>query len=302
LDGCTIQCSFCSEQSSPHRDQWNLVSVDQLEESAGLWKDTRRISISGGEPCDHPQLLEILKFFHDKNIQTSMVTTGADMETLKALLPELKEGKMASITLSVNDFYGEKGRRRGSQTAAFLIKHNIPFSVNCGIRRGDDPRPEGLHIYKDLAGLGLENRGIDDHRGKLGNGYSPVGAKNRNPLVHVVMRNTYPAGEFSDDEVSRGNAEYAAFRQKSTHDSVRNICLFGNSILRADGTVSPCDHAMEGGDSGVPRLMDRWPNSGDELERVISSYRKKMERVWEVADEGCEMPCFAHKRVAKEEW
>lgn len=302
-NGCTIQCEFCSEQAPPNMEDWDMVSLEDLERREDLWRGVRHVGISGGEPSDHPQFVDICKFFVERNVRVSIATAGVrTMGQLEELLPLLKSGAVSAITLSLNDYNGLNGKRRGGRTAAFLVKHNIPFQIRCGIEDFSDVEGEGRWMHDDLGELGLFGGEFGSFNGVVGNSFYPEGGESRDPLVFSAMNNTYPAGNYGGVGSAEINAELAVrqvISQGMTPSS--GICRFASPpVLRADGTVSPCDHAMEGGNSGVERLMKRWPKSVEELVGALESYRHRVMRiVHERADAQQVLPCYIHRGLGK---
>lgn len=74
---CNYDCSYCPKEihdnSSPHTDINILKStVDKLSE---IGKPIR-ISLTGGEPCVHPDIEELLSYIKNKNMWLSVTTNG----------------------------------------------------------------------------------------------------------------------------------------------------------------------------------------------------------------------------------
>ena len=316
LDGCRVQCQMCSEEARPEeeRDSWQLLSLEDIAGLAPVFAEMDAVNISGGEPCDHPHLIQICQYLASMRVPFTINSSGGELETLKALLPYLKDGSCESFTLSVNDQYGELGQRRSSQTAAFLIGHNIHFIVNF-LQKKMELAPGTFATPIDTLIPELERMGVKlrqgvrgSYRGRNTNDFYSGGFHYRDPLVRLCVSPVYPSGKATYDPDAVENAgiisEYLKARpfargvmNGDVRRGVNAMCSFEAPTLRADGTVSPCASVMEGGRSGVPRLMDHLPGSVEELAAAMDRYRRDiMEQIWEAAQRTGMLPCFWHRQ------
>lgn len=74
---CNYDCSYCPssihDNSSPHTDYYTLQNtVDKL---ASLGKPIR-LSLTGGEPCVHPDIERLITYIKSKNMWLSVTTNG----------------------------------------------------------------------------------------------------------------------------------------------------------------------------------------------------------------------------------
>lgn len=74
LDKCNITCSVCYKRHSNRIKSMDEIKHD-VEVAAGL-RDLQVISISGGEPTLHPDLLEVVSLIKGKGFHTIMLTNG----------------------------------------------------------------------------------------------------------------------------------------------------------------------------------------------------------------------------------
>jgi len=296
LTGCTIQCSFCSEETVTNPEKWQVLTLNDIKGMLPLFRESGSISISGGEPFDHPQLLQICQFFSENHIPFTIVTTGGDIERLDELHKYLKDGSILSLTISVHDFYGTKGKKRSGQTIAFLIRNNIPFKINFSVPSIESGGMDIQPFIRDLLKLGLHFQGQEQKDGRTSNNLTSSEKIKRDPLARVYMVPIYPAGKFGHDSSAQKNLDYIREHLLRTIGDTAHFCHFGNVVIRADKTVSPCDNVMEGGDSGVPRLMDHLPKSVSEIIAAMRAYGDRcMKGVISEARRTNEIPCVVHR-------
>jgi hypothetical protein len=300
LNGCTVQCRMCSEKALPGSEEWQTMSLSDLEELIPVLKEVGQVSVSGGEPFDHPDFVKICRFLAENKVPFTIITTGGEIDELTQILPLLKDGSVQSFTLSIHDQYGRKGKMRGSQTAAFLVRHNIPFKIELSAQRLEEIQARSQPMVSDLSKLGLSHGGFEHFKGRNSHIFIPESLIKRDPLVRLYVVPVYPAGNFTDNDDANRNAE--TMRQNLAFEvgSTLTFCRFGRPVIRAGRTVSPCDNVYEGGDSGVPRLMEHWPSSANELAGAMSRYRKRILRgVLSEATREKILPCVAHRRCGK---
>lgn len=85
---CNFRCRFCHNRSLIDKKH-NLFSYGYLKEILKKYKDnwTEAVVISGGEPCCHPKLYNLLKFISDLGFKIKLDTNGSFPERLQEVLP-----------------------------------------------------------------------------------------------------------------------------------------------------------------------------------------------------------------------
>ena len=84
-DICNLACLGCYRQKiSGHK------TLEQLKEEVLFlkrWRNVDNISIAGGEPLMHPQIMEVVSFIKEQGIKPIMLTNGLklDRDTVIAL-------------------------------------------------------------------------------------------------------------------------------------------------------------------------------------------------------------------------
>lgn len=76
ISRCPLRCIHCSSESAPERDcAVDVLRVQKLaDEFVSLGGS--QIQLSGGEPLEHPDLLDILQVLRRKNVAVTLYTSG----------------------------------------------------------------------------------------------------------------------------------------------------------------------------------------------------------------------------------
>ena len=77
IQTCPNECKFCSSNSSKNKK--TIISLEQFKRTIEYFikhGGIEEISISGGEPFLHPDLVEMVKFCKEKYIRTVIFTSG----------------------------------------------------------------------------------------------------------------------------------------------------------------------------------------------------------------------------------
>ncbi len=85
---CNFRCRFCHNRSLIDKKH-NLFSYGYLKDLLKKYKDnwTEAVVISGGEPCCHPKLYNLLKFISDLGFKIKLDTNGSFPDRLQEVLP-----------------------------------------------------------------------------------------------------------------------------------------------------------------------------------------------------------------------
>ena len=98
LDKCNIKCATCYKR---HSD--SIKSLDAIKhdlEVAGRLRNLHMVSISGGEPTLHPDLLKVVSLIKSKGYHTAMLTNGILLDNM--FLSQLKAAGLDSILFHVD--------------------------------------------------------------------------------------------------------------------------------------------------------------------------------------------------------
>ena len=97
-DICNIHCEGCYRQRiTGHK------TLDQIKEEVLFfkkWRNPDNVSIAGGEPLIHPQILEIVSFIAKNGIKPVILTNGVSLKP--DFLRELKKAGLAGFTIHID--------------------------------------------------------------------------------------------------------------------------------------------------------------------------------------------------------
>lgn len=99
-DRCNIYCKGCYRQQ--------LVGhfpIEQIKEDILFlkeWRNCDNISIAGGEPLVHPQILEIISFIHEQGMKPLVLTNGVRLNNNMTFLRELKDAGVFGFTFHID--------------------------------------------------------------------------------------------------------------------------------------------------------------------------------------------------------
>lgn len=128
-DDCSLQCPICFEAAS--RRGWRM-SAFELREAALRVKRANPVNVMliGGEPTEHPQILEFLRILSGEfGFYCSMLTNGVRIGREPAFAAELKRAGLRKASISFDTFDPEVSRlMRGSGE---LVDVKLQAAENC---------------------------------------------------------------------------------------------------------------------------------------------------------------------------
>jgi len=104
-DICNIHCEGCYRQyMTGHK------TLEQLKEEVLFfkrWRNPDNVSIAGGEPLIHPQIVELVAFIAEQGIKPVILTNGLSLTPEK--LRELKKAGLAGFTMHIDSHQSRPG-------------------------------------------------------------------------------------------------------------------------------------------------------------------------------------------------
>lgn len=103
LRGCNCRCANCYNSAQPC-----AKSLDTLKSELAVIRAARNvttISLSGGEPLMHPQILDIIAWLRSEGLKASLLTNGI-------LFDDELAGKLRAAGLDFVTFHIQKGQKR----------------------------------------------------------------------------------------------------------------------------------------------------------------------------------------------
>lgn len=101
-DICNLKCLGCYRQKiSGHK------TLDQIKEEVRFmkrWRNVDNISIAGGEPLMHPDIMDVVSFIKEQDIKPIMLTNGLKLD--RSTVVELKKAGLAGFTIHIDSNQG----------------------------------------------------------------------------------------------------------------------------------------------------------------------------------------------------
>lgn len=99
-DKCNIYCRGCYR-----RNMTGHKSLEQIKEEIRFFKEWRNcdnISIAGGEPLIHPDIMEIVSYIRELGMKPLILTNGLKLVENKPLIEELKRAGIVGFTFHID--------------------------------------------------------------------------------------------------------------------------------------------------------------------------------------------------------
>jgi len=103
---CNLSCDGCYRQNENNSHK----SLETIKEELDLFTSLRKcdgVSIAGGDPLTHPEIIEIVKMVKDKGLKPILNTNG--LALTKELLLELKKAGVYGFTFHIDSKQGRPG-------------------------------------------------------------------------------------------------------------------------------------------------------------------------------------------------
>jgi len=175
---CNLACGYCNEYdtfSPPVPKDVMFARIDRLAELG-----TAVITISGGEPLLHPDLDEIIRHIHDRDIVVTLITNGYKLSADR--IKRLNAARLDRLQISIDnvnpDDVSNKSLKVLDRKLVALAEHatfdvNINSVVGAGVAHPED----ALAIAHRARELGFTSTMgiIHDGKGRL----KPLAGRNR---------------------------------------------------------------------------------------------------------------------------
>lgn len=124
---CNLACDGCYSRNDPHSDK----SLDQIRSDLDVFVRRRKmdsISIAGGDPLIHPDIVEIVRTIrHDYGLKPVVNTNGLALDD--PLLRELKRAGVFGFTFHVDSSQHRPGWKDADETALNALRLQLATKV-----------------------------------------------------------------------------------------------------------------------------------------------------------------------------
>lgn len=161
-DRCQLDCQHCLRDPEHKPADLPLHLIERvLDQAVELYK-IKHVSLTGGEPCLHPEFAAVLDAITRRECQWDMVTNGKRFVAVLALLEQrpTRRAFFRSMSLSLDgvdeathDYIRGKGSYREVMTAATLCQvRGIRFGIQMAVHAGNQAQIEQMGLLASQLG------------------------------------------------------------------------------------------------------------------------------------------------------
>ena len=137
-ENCSLQCPICYADAEPKG--WRMTLEDLRKRAARIQQiRPSLVSLSGGEPTEHENILEIVRILaREFRFKVSILTNGVRLGTDPVFATQLKKAGLRKISLSFDTFKHDVSMRMRGRADLIEIKQKalqncFDAGLNCGI-------------------------------------------------------------------------------------------------------------------------------------------------------------------------
>jgi MoaA/NifB/PqqE/SkfB family radical SAM enzyme len=159
-DLCNIHCEGCYRQRiTGHK------SLEQIKEEIQVfkkWRNPDNVSIAGGEPLIHPQILDIVAYIAQNGIKPIILTNAIALTP--EMLRELKKAGLAGFTVHIDSHQNRPQWRDKSEADMNELRQQVTDMVSSVggmyLVFNSTVYPSTFHEIPDVVRWGRENFGL----------------------------------------------------------------------------------------------------------------------------------------------
>lgn len=243
-DDCSLQCPICF--ASAERKGWRM-SLDEIRAAAQKVKKVSpaNVMLMGGEPTEHPQILDILDILaHEFKFRCSILTNGVRIGKEPDFASKLKTAGLSKASISFDTFNPETSKiMRGSEELVQIklqaLENCFSAKLNCGFvttmcRLNLPEFPELVKYYINHAGqMSMYEVQCYQEGGRVVPGLESV---DREEIVKTLVASNAIPGLSEDDFRVSPSVPAAGY-------CINPDCGAGLFWLAKDGKASPLTKA-----------------------------------------------------------
>ncbi|MEO8609380.1 MAG: radical SAM protein [Chloroflexota bacterium] len=127
-DRCNTYCRGCYRINGMQGHK----SLEQIKQEVKLLKELRNcdnISLAGGEPLIHPNILEIVSYIHELGMKPLILTNGIKLEKNRGFIQELKNAGAVGFTFHIDSEQARPGWKGKSEMELFELRQHYADMV-----------------------------------------------------------------------------------------------------------------------------------------------------------------------------
>lgn len=149
---CNLHCAHCFVSSGDYGDHMELSSIVEKVLPRLLRARVERITLTGGEPFVHPQILEICQAVVDAGLPIGICTNATS--TTDDQIAHLEQLGDVHVNVSFDGFRAEShGRFRGNTTSFSVTLETTKRLAEAGLLQGLLSTPNALTEVEEFAQL-----------------------------------------------------------------------------------------------------------------------------------------------------
>lgn len=128
-DRCNIYCEGCYRINGMEGHK----PLEQLKEEVDLlqkWRNCDNISLAGGEPLIHPEIVELVAHIRQRGMKPLILTNGVRLENNMPLLKELRQAGVVGFTFHVDSFQQRPHWKGKSEEELFELRMKFARMVH----------------------------------------------------------------------------------------------------------------------------------------------------------------------------
>ncbi len=128
-DRCNTYCRGCYRINGMQGHK----SLEQMKEEVLLlkkWRNCDNISIAGGEPLIHPQILDIVAYIHSLGMKPLILTNGIRIEDDPGMVADLKKAGLVGFTFHVDSEQARPHWKGKTETELFELRQHFADMVH----------------------------------------------------------------------------------------------------------------------------------------------------------------------------
>jgi pyruvate-formate lyase-activating enzyme len=127
-DRCNIYCQGCYRINGMEGHK----PLEQIKEEIELlkkWRNCDNISLAGGEPLVHPDIIEIVRHIHERGMKPLILTNAVKLEDNRPFLEELKRAGATGFTFHIDSFQHRPHWKGKSEQDLFELRLKLARMV-----------------------------------------------------------------------------------------------------------------------------------------------------------------------------
>lgn len=241
-DICNLKCAHCFVSANKVGHTMPMEKIRELVPKL-IKCNVISVTLTGGEPFLHPNILSVIQIFIKNNIKVSICTNATSVLS-NDLIEKLSCIKGLTINVSLDGFSeNSHGKFRGNKKSFYETINNIEKLSKLKLLKGFLVTPNNLadeQEYYDLCKFAIKNNAQYVLMNPLSSFGRGIKSKNKLSSSDIIMNNIkrriFPLKE---------NLEIVDIRFPNINNLPLSSCEAGNIIyIFTNGDITPCPYLV----------------------------------------------------------